>query len=1042
MMRLNKTQKRTLILLSSIVLTGVVLICLFSFFKPQAQRIYPVNGQLDLENWDGRRDGILSLSGEWDFYWQRFLSYRDVAAGSPATHVTVDVPSVWNSYKIKGKNLPGFGYGTYSLKVVNAPAGKPLALRIPVFSTAFELYINDRLVSSCGKAGIDKKHFAPRLKPQEVQFTPASNNFAIIIHVANFIYAQGGMCYAIDLGTPEQIQSMNEATKDKDLFLFGALTIMAFYYMCVYLLRREDKSGLYFVLMCILLAGSTVISGDFLIYRLIPFISFRVIITIYYIIICWFSVCGAFVIRELFPEESSKKVLNTAFVYAAGMTLLILLTPISFYSRLSYIVQAAGIMCGGYLIFTITVAFLRGRKDSLVILLGVLAFFICTVMYQDNSSLLGYFIILFTQTFVLARRFSESFRNINELSQRLLKLDKIKDEFMANTSHELRTPLSAILGLSEATLRDSTGQLNGQQKQNLSLIASSSRRLANLVNDILDYFKLKNGEIRLNIKPIKIASPIQTVVEVFQQLSQTKDYEVFLELPADLPLVLADENRVVQILYNLIGNAAKFTTRGYIKVTARVTGAQLEVCVRDTGAGIPGDKLEEIFKSFEQLDTSLTRKHGGTGLGLSITRQLVELQGGSIRAQSVFGSGSAFYFTLPVASEIANDFINEFSEDRELNPGLPTRPWEQEIAAATLEEQPAKLEKAGTGPLVLVVDDDAVNRLTLEAILKISGYTVTSTDSGKAALEELNNNRDYSLVILDVMMPEMSGYDVCRRLRESQSHIDLPVLMLTAKTSTADIVMGLEAGANDYLPKPFEPDELLARVRTLINLKKSVDKAIAAETAFMQAQIKPHFLYNTLTSSISTLCEIDPERAQGLINEFANYLRKSFDFQNLAMTVPLTNEISLVKSYLAIEKARFGDELNIEFAIDETYGIKIPPLSIQPLVENAIHHGIRKKEGNGTITVTVKNSREGFIVTVTDDGPGIPPEKLAKIDNLKGDNLEIEAGQGVGLRNIDFRLKKLFGRGLSIQSEPGKGTRAMFIIPAEEVNKSTVVNLS
>jgi signal transduction histidine kinase/CheY-like chemotaxis protein len=1020
MMRLTTTKKRILILFSGIVLTGVVLICLFGVLKPRAQRIYPVNGQLDLRSWDESRDGILSLSGGWDFYWKRFQSYQDVVAGSPATHVTVDVPAVWNNYIINGKNLPGFGYGTYLLKVINAPVGKTLALKMPTVATAYELYIDNRLVSSSGKAGIDKEHFTPGCKPQEVEFTPAGKSFTMIIHVANFTYAQGGMYNAVNLGTPEQIRSMDKTIADKDLFLFGALIIMAFYYLNIFLLRREDKSTLYFVSISVLLASLTAISGDFLIYRLIPFISFEAIIAIYYIILGWFPISAAFIIKELFPEENSKLVLRAAFVYAAGMTLLILLTPISFYSRLFYVIEVAGVLIGGYCFFTLTMAFLRGKKDSFVVLLGALVIIVCAVydiLFRSNTSQLGSLFILFIQPLVLARRFSEAFRNVKELSQKLLKLDKIKDEFLANTSHELRTPLNAILGLCEAMLRDSESKLNGRQMQNLTLIAASSRRLASLVNDILDYYKLKNGEIRLNIKPIKLSGLIQTVVEVFQQLSQTKGYQICAALPAELPLVLADENRVIQILYNLIGNAAKFTTRGYIKVTARVTGAQLEVCVSDTGEGIPADKLEEIFKSFEQLDTSMTRKHSGAGLGLSITKQLVELQGGSIRVESTPGPGSAFYFTLPILSEKANQVVSKFLAGRELNLGLP------EIVTATLEKQPAKYEKAGNGTLILAVDDDALNLITLEAILKTGSYSVTTANSGKAALEELIRHRDYSLVILDVMMPEMSGYEVCRRIRESKSNFDLPVLMLTAMATTSDIVLGLEAGANDYLPKPFEPDELLARVGTLINLKKSVDKAIAAETAFMQAQIKPHFLYNTL-SSIYTLCEIDPQQARRVINEFANYLRTSFDFENLVMTVPLTKEMSLVKSYVEIETMRFGDQLNVEYMIDETSGVKIPPLSIQPLVENAINHGIRKKGGSGTVTITIKNSREGLFVAVADDGLGILPGKLAQL-------LTAETGQGVGLRNIDFRLKKLFGRGLSIESEPGKGTRVMFMIPAE-----------
>lgn len=664
-------------------------------------------------------------------------------------------------------------------------------------------------------------------------------------------------------------------------------------------------------------------------------------------------------------------------------------------------------------------------------LIGTLALIISAVrvmIAQNNMILINYgnlvqaglIVMLFMQSFILARRFSTAFRDAEGLSQKLLQLDRIKDEFLVTTSHELRTPLNGLLGISEAMLRGSEGELSNGQKQNLSIIAASSRRMANLVDDILDYSKLKHGDIRLNIRPVKVDGLIHTVVTVFQQLSQTKDCRISVEIPDGLPAVRADENRLIQILYNLVGNGVKFTTHGTIKVTARVTGAKLEICVRDTGEGIPDDKLQDIFKSFEQVDTSLTRKHGGTGLGLFITKQLVEQQGGRIRVESTLGAGSAFYFTLPIVSGILID------QEPDIDPisDIPVV-RASELTAAVFENPAVQFPpKSGSGAGVLLVDDDAINLRSLGAILKISGYVVTAVNSGKAALEELDRKRCYSLVILDVMMPEMSGYEVCRKIRQSKSHFDLPVLMLTAKTGTKDIVMGFETGANDYLPKPYEPEELLARVKTLVNLKNSVDKAIAAEAAFMQAQIKPHYLYNTL-NTISSFCDSDPEQARRLIDEFANYLHRSFDFQNLEIDVPIADEIGLIKSYVEIEKARFGAKLKVEFIIDETIETKIPPLSVQPLVENAIRHGVRKKSGEGKVTVTIRNTGENVLVSVEDDGTGFPPEKLAKI-------LTSEVDRGVGLWNIDFRLRKLFGQSLIIESKPGQGTRVMFWIPRQD----------
>lgn len=1016
-MALTALNKRMWLQLPLIIIIVFVFIGIFYLLQPGRGRIYPKNGCLDLRDWNlGQHIG---LNGEWDFYWKKLLTYPELKRNS-VPDLRVKAPAAWNNYRIRGKRLPGFGYATYRLHVFNIPKGTPLALRVPTLSAAYKLYINNQLVAANGKVATSKKKFTPQYLPEIVEFTPDGDNFEIIIQVANFVSARGGMWYRLVMGTPEEIRNSYRNTANLDLLLIGALMVMAFYYLGIFLLRPEDKSSFYFALICLIFVSRTAVFGDYFLYRLNPAIGYQAINGITWTMLVWFPIIAVLFVDQLFPKETSKKVRQAILVYGLLMAVMFLLFPISFYTHFVLLVQFIEITTYLYAILCLVKAFLNRQKGALLMLIGSLGIIICAsrvMVYQQNIILSNYgylvqdglFALLLLQSFILARRFSTAYHDVQALSEKLLKLDKIKDEFLANTSHELRTPLNGILGIAEATLRGSEGELTGGQKQNLSMVIASGRRLANLVNDILDYSKLKYGDMRLNIQPVRVDGLIRTVVNVFQQLSKSKKYQVILELPGELPPVLADEHRVLQILYNLVGNASKFTTHGYIKVSTKVTGTMLEICVSDTGEGIPGDKLEDIFKSYEQLDTSLTRKNSGTGLGLFITKQLVEIQGGRIRVESVLEKGSAFYFTLPMTTAIP--------VEKELNTAL------LEMTAAATLEPPVPFGKAGTGVGILLVDDDAVNLQSLGSILKIGGYGVTTVNNGNAALEEIRRNREYSLVILDVMMPEISGYEVCRKLRENKSHFDLPVLMLTAKTTTEDIVTGFEAGANDYLPKPFEPEELLARVKTLVNLKNSVDKAMAAEVAFMQAQIKPHYLFNTL-NTISSFCDTDPEQARQLIDEFANYLRQSFDFKNLEMYVPLAREISLIKSYTEIEKARFGDTLKVEFFMDEIPDLKIPPLSIQPLVENAIRHGIRKKSGGGTVSVTIKNTEDGVLVTVADNGSGIPQDMLANI-------LKAEASQGIGLWNIDFRLRKLFGKGLIIESESGKGTRVMFVIPPE-----------
>ncbi|MCA1992389.1 MAG: response regulator [Coleofasciculus sp. S288] len=398
----------------------------------------------------------------------------------------------------------------------------------------------------------------------------------------------------------------------------------------------------------------------------------------------------------------------------------------------------------------------------------------------------------------------------------LQRLDQLKDEFLANISHELRTPLNGIIGIAESLIDGAAGTLNDRQSANLSMVVSSGKRLASLVNDILDFAKLKNRDIELQSRPIDFRQITEIVLNLSRPLVAGKPIELRNEIPIDLPAVEGDENRLQQIMYNLVGNAIKFTEVGSITVSAVVVNDMVEIAVADTGIGICADKFEDIFKSFEQADASIAREYGGTGLGLSITKQLVELHGGTICVESELGNGSRFMFTLPISTAVPSEAWERVE---------PTPDTVSHCAIANLREDtasplPPLLQTAQGDFTILAVDDEPINLQVLTNHLSLQKYTVIQARNGMEALAELENGLKPDLIVLDVMMPKMSGYEVCKKIREQFPANEMPIVMLTARNQVSDLVEGLSAGANDYLTKPVSKQELLARIKTHIELSK------------------------------------------------------------------------------------------------------------------------------------------------------------------------------------------------------------------------------
>ncbi len=411
-----------------------------------------------------------------------------------------------------------------------------------------------------------------------------------------------------------------------------------------------------------------------------------------------------------------------------------------------------------------------------------------------------------------------------EVVEELKKVDKLKDEFMANTSHELRTPLNGIIGLAESLIDGAGGDVNAVQQQNLSMIVNSGKRLAYLVNDILDFSKLRSQDIVLQNNIVDMSHLTDSVFALSRPLLSGKRLKLINSIPHNVPKVSGDENRLRQIMHNLIGNAIKFTDSGQVKVTAEQKENMLQISVTDTGIGIPKEYFKDIFKSFEQVDASTEREYGGTGLGLSITKQLVELHQGQIWVESELRKGSCFCFTLPISSE--QDMVQDIQETQiQVSDNLDFNPIEESPVDEPIDLHWQKLQDVvgGSGDYkILVVDDEPVNQQVLKNYLSLENYSVHQSLNGIEALKAINQGLNPDLIVLDIMMPKMSGYDVCRTLREEKSLSDLPILMLTAKNQLDDLIHGFEAGANDYIGKPFDKRELLARVRTLITLKQAM----------------------------------------------------------------------------------------------------------------------------------------------------------------------------------------------------------------------------
>lgn len=1054
---MRQTHKRYL-LASIAILLVIIVIMAPSISAKQAE----APGVFDINDNQQSKEFYTNLDGEWTFFEKVLLTPNEVSDQlKNGMGRAVSLPS---SFQTQIGEINSFGTYSTTLKIPEEYIGGTLAIHIPYQYSAYKLYIDQTEVAKNGVVGHDSASHAAEMSPEIGSFIAQSDELYLTMQVSSFDHIRGGFENSIYVGEASVVSQKFNRNMVVTLFMNGCIFIIGLFMVLFALYRRKEYLFFIFGIFAMLISIRALFSVPFYYTLIFLDMSWLWGTRLEYILTEATSMVYVILLWKWHEKEFSRKIMYGLVIIHTALIVTTLFTQPVFFQMLFFNVFYLAIPTFFYLIYVISKSIRNNNRNAKVNLIGIglifLAFFndfaIGQNWYQSSITLMlpavGIYVLI--HVILMSKDFADSVRKTEQQNKQLFTLNasneelaiqlqkelKQKDDFLANTSHELRNPLHGIINIAQSILRNRPNHLDEKTQEDLKLQLTIGHHMSRTLEDLLDITRLKEHRIHLQKERLDIQAVSAGVVDMLKVLIENKNIQMKVRIPSDFPSVVGDKSRLIQILFNLLHNAVKYTDDGVITIDADIHEGKANIHVTDTGIGISEKTLRTIFEPYEQDDSSITAIGGGLGLGLSICRQLVEMHGGIIKVSSKLGKGSVFTFTLPLAEGSFSEEIAAATPSMDMNE-LPFKEtpiaMHTMIEAFTKNELPsyrANMEREGSlslRPKILAIDDDPINLKVLTNILSEEQFEVEIVTSGKEALKKLEHT-EWDLIISDVMMPTMSGYELTRSIREKFSVSELPILLLTARSNPEDIYTGFLAGANDYVTKPVDAVELNVRVHALTDLQASINERLGMEAAWLQAQIRPHFLLNTLNTIVS-LSEIDTTRMARLLDKFAHYLQSSFYLKNLENVVPLQSELDLLESYLYIEKERFGDRLHIKWEIDDDKDIMIPPLSIQTLVENAVNHGVLKRDDGGTVTIRICKEDSNTEISVIDDGIGMDEEEIKQIFTSQPNRKK-----GIGLVNTEQRLKRLYGKGLDVISTPNVGTTITFTVPT---NSKSVVSL-
>ena len=680
---------------------------------------------------------------------------------------------------------------------------------------------------------------------------------------------------------------------------------------------------------------------------------------------------------------------------------------------------------------------------------------------------------------------AEAYEEERRRAEALAEIDRAKTVFFSNVSHEFRTPLTLMLGPLQDLLSRSEAHLSPAAKQQLEMVNRNGARLVRLVNTLLDFSRIEAGRVQAVYRPTELASLTAELASVFRSATEKAGLRLTVDCRDLGEPVYVDRDMWEKIVLNLISNAFKFTFDGEIVVSLDRVGDGAELEVRDTGVGIPEEALPKLFDRFHRAANTRSRTHEGSGIGLALVQELVKLHGGTIRVESTVDSGTTFFVSIPFGQDhLPKQQIG--GPPSLSSTALGPTPFLEEAlrwlpdAAETIETtsdrndllpaSSASQSENGTRPRILIADDNADMRQYLARLLG-DQYHVETAPDGKSAILKMREHLP-DLVVSDIMMPEVDGFELLKRLRADEKTRAIPIVLLSARAGEESRVEGMEAGADDYLVKPFSARELLARVGArleIARLQKEADAQMLAHQSELERRVheRTHELFiagqELRELSARILQAQDDERRRfarelhdgvgqllaAASMEMANIVSESgtrgseasTSVANLELLLRQVNQDIRTMSYLLYPPLL--DEVGLKSALTEyvhgfaqrsriEVSLDVPPelarlerdleLCLFRIVQESLTN-IHRHAESATAAIRITCEVDVITLEVRDQGKGMSRDKLAEIQ-LRG--------SGVGIRGMRERVRH-FGGEMTFKSD-GSGTTVLVTISASKTS--------